>query len=128
MFNIRHRKWFEDCKIEDLDPRRHIGKFIDVTDDDGRRIKIEIETIVGSAVAKHFNKWEVNGKYLITFIDFFNQVNGGSIPQEDIDAFNDMVCAVDTKLHGYVTRYTPDVGEKKIWRPSPRFSKSTIQN
>jgi len=120
MFNIKHKKWFEDVKVEDLDPTKYIGKFVDVTDDHGRRIKIEIERIVGSAVPKHFNKWEINGKYLITFIDFYNQMNGGKIEQKDIDAFNDMVCAVVTKNTNYATRYIPGRDEEKVWRPEVR--------
>lgn len=74
---------------------KYIGRFVSVTGDDHITKVVEIEKIYGNLTHKHM--FEVHAKdkaYLISMLDFFAQMNGEPVSQQEIEAFNDTVFTV----------------------------------
>jgi len=70
------------------DPREYLGRFVKVRDDDGEEVVVEIERITGNLV--HPWKFQIdNGtkSYLINMLDFYAQMNGEKVTQQEILEF-----------------------------------------
>lgn len=72
------------------DLQEYIGKQVKCMDGE----TVTIEKIVGSAIKP--SRFEINGKHHIVMLDFYGQINGEEIPQEEIDAFDEVEFHVET--------------------------------
>lgn len=83
-------------KPDDIALKKFIGRSVRVKDDNGKHHVIEIEDLQGNIA--HPSKFQINtrGKsYLISMLDFFAQMNGEKVSEEEIKAFDETVFHVD---------------------------------
>jgi len=76
-------------KVEVPNLKDYIGRSVKVVGDDHKERVVEIEHLVGSLAYPH--KLQINGKYLISMLDFFGQMMGEKFSDEHIRLFNETV-------------------------------------
>lgn len=84
--HIGKKFWFEVPKPTDL--KEYVGRFVRVKDDAGKPVVIEIERVVGSLA--HTTRFQIDSKgksYTISMLDFYAQMNGEKVSDEEIDLF-----------------------------------------
>ena len=87
MAHIAKAFWWEVPKPTDL--KEYAGRFVRVKKDSGEPIVVEIEEVLGSLARP--TKLQVNAKgvsYLISALDFYAQMNGESVSDEEIELFD----------------------------------------
>lgn len=128
MFQIMKR--YTGLVTEKVDMTKFIGRQIWVKDDNGQKIRVEIENcdsvqgvpgIQGNL--RNPTKFQINARgkaYLISMLDFFAQVNEEKISDEEIKAFDDTIFAISKTLNErpFLHTPTPKKGKKKLWTPS----------
>lgn len=87
-FQILKRSWISVPKPGDL--KEYVGRFVQVKLPDGNKKLVEIERIMGSVA--YPTRFEIVSKgehYHIIMVDFFAQMNGEYISDEDVKAFDE---------------------------------------
>lgn len=103
-------------KYEIPDLKRYTGRSVKVRDDDHREHVVEIQHLVGSLA--YPTKLQINGRFLISALDFFGQMNGEKIPQEQIDLFEKTVFDIKPRMQTGGSRLVlPSGGYPRLVKP-----------
>ncbi len=97
------------------DMKAYIGRAVRVKDDDGNLRVIECEEILGSL--RWPTKFQINYRdksYLISMLDFFAQMNGERVSEDEIKAFDDTVFFVEERKNPFPFLHSP---KGKLWKP-----------
>lgn len=88
-------------------PAQYIGRMVKVRDDNGEELVVEIERITGNLVRPWMFQIDVGNKsYVINMLDFYAQMNGEKVSQQEI---------LDFELAFRETYVKKD--KKKSWLP-----------
>lgn len=95
------------------DETKYIGRFVKLTDTDGRPITIEIEHIAGCKAEGSHSKYVVNHKYLVSVIDLICQMEGIKLTAQEVKEWERNLEQVDFKV---VKNFGQLRKQKGIWR------------
>ncbi len=90
LFHIGKKFWFKiDAPLEEQ-IKSYRGRTVYVKDDHGVGRLVEIKDVLGSLVyqTKLQIETEKDGSFIISALDFFAQMNGEKVSQEEIELFD----------------------------------------
>lgn len=115
-FHIPKKFWWA-VPIPEI--KQYIGRFIKVTDDNHQDRIVEIEKILGNLTHKHMFEIHAKGHaYLVSMLDFYAQMNGEKVSQEEIAAFNETTFEVTPNNPEKIVKEFKD----KLWKPKDQVN------